>query len=296
MHEALKMNEVHEPESAATVARPWLFYTIAYDPPGITGARQLAKMLAGSVVRNFWPGEVLVLVNAPYPIFQVPRAGLREEYIETPEMSAAELAALAQAAKAEAGTIFKGTDYEWVMFADADCLCLRGLEHLLRERPEADILYQPVPGRGAWEVEYAAYLTEEETGPRELGTKGLPASRCGITAGVWAVRGDIYTAVMQEWGRIQLTDPLRPGGRREQGAWNKLIRDAAQHGWRAKAFEPREIAHPLVESGGWKLYRDAALLHATGGTEAERQEFLFGHYLQRYFYDPALTLLNVLET
>ena len=182
------------------------------------------------------------------------------------------------------------------MFADADCVCLRGLEHLLREKPDADILYLPVPGRGAWEAEYSAYLSQEETGAPEPGARGLPPSRCGITSGVWAVRGELYAAVMEEWARIQSTEPLPGGTRREQGAWNRLIRDAAQHGWRAQRFEAREIEHPLLDNGGWKLYRDAALLHATGGTEAERHEFLFGLYMQRYYYDPALTLLNVLET
>jgi hypothetical protein len=92
---------------------------------------------------------------------------------------------------------------------------------------------------------------------------------------------------------------LRHHGRRVGGAraaWNLLIRRAADHGWRARPFEPGEIAHPLLEAVPWQHYRDAALLHATGGALPERVEFLFGHYMQRYFYDPALTLLNVLET
>jgi hypothetical protein len=296
VHGARKMNEVSAIQGSGAEARPWLFYTIAFDPPGITGARQLAKMLAGSVIRNFWPGDMVVLVNAPHPLFMVPRGGLREEWIETPELRGPKLAEVAQQWKAEAPSVLDGAAYEWVMFADADCLCLRGLEHLLRERVDADILYQPVPGRGAWEADYAAYLSQEETGAPEPGAKGLPPARCGITSGVWAVRGEIYAAVMEEWARIQSSEPVHSGARREQGAWNRLIRDAAQHGWRAQRFEAREIEHPLVENGGWKLYRDAALLHATGGTEAERVEFLFGHYVQRYFYDPALTLLNVLET
>jgi hypothetical protein len=276
------------------VQRPWLFYTVAFDPPGMTGARQLAKMLAGSVLRSAWPGEMAVLVNAPIPLFMVPRAGLFEHYIETPPLDGVPLREASEHARMEARGVLDAASCEWVMFADSDCLCVRNLEHLLREREDADILYQPLPGRGVWQPEYGAYLPEEKEDAAPA--KVLPSARCGITAGVWAVRGEIYAAVMEEWSRILAVPPPRFCPRMAQAAWNLLIRRAADHGWRARPFEPGEIAHPLLEAVPWQHYRDAALLHATGGALPERVEFLFGHYMQRYFYDPALTLLNVLET
>jgi hypothetical protein len=281
---------------ASHADRPSLLYTIAFDPPGVTSARLLARMLTGSAVRSYWPGEVVALVNAPLPLFMVPRAGLREELVETPDLDGPALQALAERWKAAAHPLLDGAAFEWVMFADADCVCLRGLEHLLREQQEADILYQTVPGRGVWEPEYGAFLTTEITGSPEREAKALPAARRGITSGVWAVRGEVYHAVMQEWLRLQTDElPLRDTARPAQAAWNRLVREAAQHGWRARPFESGEVAHPLMDDSGWRLYKDAALLHAAGGSDKEKREFLFGQYVQRYFYDPGLALLNIMD-
>lgn len=69
------------------VKKPNLVYTIAIDPPGSGGTRQMAKMLAASLVRTYFDGDVLVFRNSAQPLFLTPRQGVEEVYIELPEVA-----------------------------------------------------------------------------------------------------------------------------------------------------------------------------------------------------------------
>jgi hypothetical protein len=205
-----------------------------------------------------------------------------------------ELAGFAKAWKSHAGEVFDARDYQWVVFLDADCLCLRNIDHLLAER-ECDILYQPETGRNAREDAFNGYLTDGELGGNAPGTAGGPPPLKGISSGAWAVRGESFRQVMETWRQIQEEEPLRDTPAREQSAWNRLILDASQHGWRAEPFEAREVQFPLRGDKDWRLYKDAAIVHCTGGTVKEKIELMFGLYMQRFFHDPACTLLNMFE-
>ncbi len=309
-----------------------LLYTVAFDPAGAGGMRQMVKMLAGSVARTYFTGDMVLVRNSAQPVFLVQRAGIEEYFVETPTMENPALADYAMAFKAEARHHLPAPEnYEWVVFLDADCLCLRNIDHLLQEREGVDILYQPEPGRSRGEEVFSGYLTAGEMGGNaegradsgrpakptlkgermqergrtsniehrtsnvELERQHVPPRDWGVNSGTWAVRGTHYKEVMEEWERIQKSEPVRPTMWREQSAWNRLILDAAQHGWRAEAFEAHEIQFPLHLDRDWQLYKDAAIVHCTGGTNLEKIEFMFGLYLQRFFYDPACTLLNVVE-
>ncbi len=315
-----------------------LLYTVAFDMPGEVKHRQMVKMLAGSVARTYFTGDMVVVRNSPQPVFLVQRAGIEEYFVEAPALEHQALADYAIAFKAEARHHLPAVEnYAWVVFVDADCLCLRNIDHLLQEREEVDILYQPERGRSRGEEVFNGYLTTGEVGekseggrlkderrqgeqtpniepttgrqasqsstPSQHGAPGtgrralslVPPREWGVNSGTWAVRGHCYRAVMEEWARIQETEPVRPTKWREQSAWNRLILDAGQHGWRAEAFEPHEIQFPLHLDRDWKLYKDAAIVHCTGGTNLEKIEFMFGLYMQRFFYDPSCTLLNVVE-
>ena len=326
-----------------------LLYTVAFDSPGAGGMRQMVKMLAGSVARTYFTGDMVIMRNSPPPVFLVQRAGIGEDCVEIPELEEAALEDFARAWKTEARHRLPAAEnYEWVVFLDADCLCLRNIDHLLTEREGVDILYQPEPWRSRAAPEFNGYVSEAEMGEKDEGRadsgrpakptlKGerrheegkatlsrpegdrraeakaraniqhptsnveagdrnhVPPREWGVNSGTWAVRGHCYQAVMEEWERIQKSEPVRPTKWREQSAWNRLILGAAQHGWRAEAFEPHEIQFPLHLDPDWKLYKDAAIVHCVGGTNLEKIEFMFGLYMQKFFYDPACTLLNVVE-
>lgn len=378
------------------LTKPNLIYTIAIDPPGYGGTRQLAKMLAASLVRTYFSGEVVVFRNSEQPLFLTPRQGLEEIYIEIPEMKAIvsngpdgadaigrpwlegtdalyqssvehergqrapaavrewgkeeadALARVAMSWKYRARHYIDAKRYGWVMFVDADCLALRNLDHLLPplhwgekgarleddvrqtvnqpyrgefsapiiglcESGDADILYQPECGRSATEDVFSAYLSDS-VGQNMASRKGY-----GINSGTWAVRGEYYQEVMVAWEKIERSPPRIMTQWTEQGAWNRLIFEISRKGntinnsenvhgennlsykrgtipsMRTRPFETAEVQFPLHLDKDWKRYRDAALLHAVGGTTNEKIEFLFGMYMQRFYGDPATTLVNILE-
>jgi hypothetical protein len=204
-----------------------------------------------------------------------------------PALDEATAAEFARAGKVQTEPAFHSEEFEWILFLAADCLCLRSIDHLVAGR-DCDLLYQPHTGRAATEAEFGGYLTPADESRR-------PPPRWGISSEVWAVRGNRYRAVMETWARIQAEAPLRETPRRDESAWTRLVLDAAQYGWRAEPFEAHEVQFPLGHDGDWKLYRDAAIIHAAGVPDAERLEFLFGIFMQRFFFDPAGTLLHLVE-
>ena len=61
-----------------------LAYTIAFDPPGSPGHRMMAKMLASSLLRTYFGGDILIFRNSPDPLFRVERKWLEEIYQRCP--------------------------------------------------------------------------------------------------------------------------------------------------------------------------------------------------------------------
>ena len=266
-----------------------LLYTVAFDAPETGGMRQMVKMLGGSVVRTGFSGDMVIFRNGLHPVFLVGRQGIGEEYVETPLMDPRNLGEYSKAWKARAAEAFDSECYGWVVFLDADCLCLRNIDHLLTDQ-DCDILYQPETGRAMKEGAFNGYLKAGE-----MEQRGDSGSRRGINSGTWAVRGTCFRQVMEKWMLIQAEEPVRETASREQSAWNRLILDAARYGWRAQPFEAHEVQFPLGFDKDWKLYKDAAIIHCTGGTVPEKIQFMFGLYMQRFFHDASSTLLNVVE-
>jgi hypothetical protein len=69
-----------------------LVYTIAFDAPNSESYRFLGKMLASSLLRTFFTGDIMVFRNSPAPLFLVERKGLEEVYLETPPLHGQERA------------------------------------------------------------------------------------------------------------------------------------------------------------------------------------------------------------
>jgi hypothetical protein len=169
----------------------------------------------------------------------------------------------------KAHTLFDAAGHDVVLYADADCVTLRGIEHLVEG--------------GAWDIRYLPALAAAE------GRAAHP-----VSSAVWAVRGGICAAVMQEWDRRMAGFADHAA---DHAAWSSLIADCRSGvlPWRAQAFEPHEIVCPLVQPLVWPRTREAALLHCTGLPTGERINFMFAMYMQKYFSDPRGTLLNLLE-
>lgn len=281
-----------ELKATAPIVLPNLAYSIAFDPPGHGGMRQMVKMLAASMSRTYFGGDLVVFRNSPQPIFLVQRQGIEEVYIETPGLFGQELANLAMAWKAKARDYLPPLDrYGKVLFVDADSVCLRNVDHLL-DGDSWDIRYQTEPGRTNRDGVFNGYFTGTEHG-----TAGA-ALRDGVNSGTWAVRAECYTEVMLEWERIMARKMTAESIWREQGAWNRLVLDQVAKNdpkWRAEKFESHEVQFPLHLDKDWKRYKDAAILHCMGGSTREKLEFMYGAFMQKFFFDETMTFLNILE-
>jgi hypothetical protein len=258
---------------------PVLIYTIALDAEGQTTQRSMAKILASSLLRSYFTGDILILHNGTAPLFRVERRGVEERMLTLPPGT--DLMAAGCALKYRARSwIPEG--YEWVCFLDCDMIALRNIDHLFDPGAPADILWQPEPSRMRT-GSYSAYFTDAE----------LPHLWPeGANAGSWAVRGVHYRAVMEEWERINHRPPERPHQSHDQPAWNRLLYDTPL---RRRRFEKEEIMFPLLFQHSYRNYREAALLHPNGCQAAVKLEFLMGQFLGRYFGEPAELILGMVE-
>jgi hypothetical protein len=297
-----------------------LAYTIAFDPPGSPGHRTMAKMLASSLLRTYFGGDIIIFRNSPEPLFRIERKGLDEIYIDTPQLGGLEGAQDAWCWKYRVKEYIDAKKYDKILFLDADCLALRNVDHLLEG--EWDIAYQTERGLNIGLPQFSAFLTDNE----RTGLK-----RDGVNSGHLAIRGSIYHDVMTEWQRID-TGPVRKGsGCLDQGSWNRLILDEetawrrtygygskdgkattsdrdiamctrnavhdAKHNrpWKTVHFERGEIQFPMHLDPKVADYRDAALVHCLGGNTRHKLQFMFGLYMSAFFYDDTAVMLNLLE-
>ena len=264
--------------------------TLALDLPETLDQRLMAKMLAGSLLRNYFAGTVIVVRNTPEPVFRLLREGLEEVYAPAELLPVSQVAGAAErkagtfgrheiawqrrraaAWKVKAHTLFDAERHDIVLYADADCVTLRGIEHLVEE--------------GAWDIRYLPAVAPD---------RGVAVAHA-VSSAVWAVRGGICTEVMREWERRMAEHAGEAAP--DHAAWSSLIVDCRSGvlPWRALPFEPHEIVCPLIQPLIWPRTREAALLHCTGLPTGERINFMFAMYMQKYFSDPRGTLLNLLE-
>ena len=109
-----------------------LIYTIAFDPPNSEGYRFLGKMLASSLVRTFFNGDIVVFRNSVAPLFMVERKGLEEVYIETEQLTGRERMEEAWCWKYRVAELIENPEqYDKILFLDCDSLALRNVDHLL---------------------------------------------------------------------------------------------------------------------------------------------------------------------
>jgi hypothetical protein len=275
--------------------KPHLAYTVAIDPPGQTGCRLMAKMLAASLSRTQFFGNVMIFHNSSAPIFFLERKGVEEINIEpeTPE-DRLELAEEAWKWKYRVRKFIDAERYDKILFLDADCLALRNLDHLLDG--EWDIAFQRERGLNIQMAQFQCFLTNEER-------RGLKID--GVNSGTLAVRGSIFQEVMAEWERIDESEPPQPRFCSDQASWNRLLLDhcsgvgslTGSRGkrWKAQPFEEGEIMFPMHLHKDFREHRNAAILHFLGGSNLEKMQHMFALYMATFFHDPAGTLLNVTD-
>ena len=94
-----------------------LVYTLALDhPPGALGHFTMAKFLVLSLLRTHFDGDIVVFKNSDVPLFMVPRAGVREVFIQTPDPESELYWDYAQSFKFRVRHHLEVADYDKVLF------------------------------------------------------------------------------------------------------------------------------------------------------------------------------------
>lgn len=258
-----------------------LVYTIAFDPPGCSGHRALAKMLASSLLKTFFDGDIIIFRNSEAPLFLVERKGLEEVYIETPELRGVEGAEYSWCWKYRVAEMIDAGKYDKVLFLDCDCLALRNIDHLLQG--DWDIAYKPEPGLRITRTQFHCFLTEEE----------MKTLWCdGVNSGTLAVRGSKFHEVMRTWEQIDISETNRPRSCSDQASWNRLLLDTQL---KIQPFPSGEVQFPMYLDPLFPSYSKAALTHNFGGNMLEKVHFTFGLYMQAFYCDPGVLFLQFLE-
>ncbi|MBB5353722.1 hypothetical protein HNR46_003983 [Haloferula luteola] len=99
--------------------------------------RSCGKTWISSLLRHQWEGKIAVYRNFPQLLFPVSRTDLFEKDLPLlldSERAAQQPVAWKQIARNHqltgAAELYRDLDYNWVVFADADCVALRNLDHL----------------------------------------------------------------------------------------------------------------------------------------------------------------------
>lgn len=262
-----------------------LVYTVALDTAGTTAHRNMAKMLASSLLRTRFSGDIIVFHNSAHRIFGIAREGVREVRIDLPEGCESDFDVLKHACFARylAGRQIEVAQYEKIMFLDVDSVALRNIDPLFAG--DEDLAVYPEPGTQISQPWYGCYLTDEQL---------AGGSREGLNSGSWIIRAAHFRDFVEQCLAIGERPRLRDG-LPEQGAFNRAVLD-----WQGttRAMGLHEVALPMVTPGAaaFGTYRSAAIVHAAGGQSVEEKlQFLFGVFSVAFLFDPQLALLNILE-
>lgn len=242
----------------------------------------MAKMLVLSLLRTRFPGDILVFKNSKEPLFAVPRAGVREIYIEPGGPKGNEFWDFAQAWKFLVREHIETAGYDKVLFLDCDCLVLRNLAPMLRG--DWEIAAYAEPGSKAGSRWFGCFINEDDVGR---------GSQQGVNGGVLAVRADRFHEVAAEWERINFGPSPRPKFFADQAALTRLIIDTPL---RKHIYSRLEIGTPYSYSMHPDEYFKSYLVHLAGAGEVrDKLRFMLGLYVNTFFFDQHVTLLHLLD-
>jgi hypothetical protein len=261
-----------------------LAYTLALDhPPGAVGHRTMAKFLVLSLLRTRFNGDIVVFRNSPTPLFMVARAGVREVRIETGEPGEQKFWDYAQSWKFRVRHHLDVTGYDKVFFLDADCLALRSLGPLLEG--DWDLGVYPEPGSLAATRFYNCFIPEEEA---------FKLKQEGINGGTVAVRASRYYEVMESWEQIHFGPCARPRYFADQAALTRLVIDTRL---KKRLFTRPDVTTPFAFDPRAEVYFGSRLVHLAGTVHFDvKLRFMFGLYLNTFFFDRQATLMQIMDS
>ena len=260
-----------------------LAYTVAFHPDGSAGCRTMAKLLASSLLRTDFDGDIVIFRNTEDPVFRIPKQGVREVFIPSNYSSGRALAHEAWCWKYLVRHHFPVDvrKYDKVVFLDADSLALRNIDHLLDTGH--DLLYAPERGLSITKPQFSCFFTDEQT---------QRLSGWGVNSGTIAVSSSKYHEVMERWEEIDRSEPPRPRHCSDQGSWNYLLKNS---GYSKRSFERGELMFPMYIDTRYGTYSNAALVHCLGGTSIEKIKFMFGLFASTFYCDPTGFVIDLID-
>ncbi len=242
-----------------------LCYTVALDRPDEDFHRKMARLLVLSLLRTNWHGKIVVFRNGPLPALPEGHAAVEEIRLEaSPEAIWHRTVSWKYRVRDQLDLTGVGK----VLFLDCDCIALREINYLVAGA--WDLYTAPEP-LSVVDFAFNGYLRDEEMA--SLGD--LP----GLNSGAMGIRSEHYRDVMAEWERLDAIEPLRTPRHRNQHSWNRLVLDTSL---RRRDFLPADVQYPLVHHTPYWNTRRAALVHAAGGSPADKLALLFGLWMDAF--------------
>lgn len=263
-----------------------LIYTIAVDDEGCYVYRNLAKLLASSVVRSGFSGEMVIFHNARQPIFPLGRSSVREERIDVSQ--SASHAGQMTISKIEARWSLKHQvssilhrDYDWqrLLFLDADCLVTGPLSSLVEGEWELAVYREP--GQTVNSDQFNCFLTDDEM-------NNLTSE--GINSGAFCVDRSVSEAFFRAWASAERLPPQRRRTCSDQASLNRVVLDHDFQLHEFSAFVSMPFHTDTTKRFG------TVVTHWVGGSEMRKLQASFGLFMETYFFDPSVTLFNLLES
>ena len=259
-----------------------LAYTIAFDRPGSTVYRAMAKLLLSSLLRTGFGGDIIVFHNGEAPMFLTGRADVSEIYADPLDIDRS---------LSEAGCRFKyaaaahidASRYDHILYLDCDCLALDNVDELIADT-DYSLGYVPEPGMNLAHDGFQGHFDDAEL--RTLG------DREGSNAGVWYCRATDYPAMCAEVLRLYGVAPVKPPrfwG--DQAQWNRMLVDGR---FPARKLTERDVAMPTLYQVDFRVWGKAKLLHFAG--EGERLPLMFGVFCYPFYGGAAPLLIDFLES
>ena len=252
-----------------------LCYTVALDDAGKSSHRQQARLMAVSLLKTGFPGDIKIIHNGDTELFPHGRRGVEEIRVDLPGTAHERYGA-----KYVARRFLNAKDYDWVLFLDCDCMAMGSLLHWFA---------------GPWDIRFVA----ERGMPINLGQfnaclkpgemTGLKQD--GVNSGTFIVRAIHYQKLMQQWERIDRREPLRSKGAWDQPAWNRLLLDTKcsttplPDGQVGLYFQNRNLTAQMRN----------CMVHFAGVDTEERLMLMQMAYVGRFHSGTNTPLMEVLE-
>ncbi len=264
-----------------------IVYTIACDDEGKFLYRNLAKLLVSSIIRSGFGGTVVVFHNAKHPLFSLGRPNVCEEYIDfnSPQKNGG----LDDEAERERRWSLKHQvasilheEYEWqkLLFIDSDCIVTGSLDCFFLG--DWQLAIHREYGQLVSSLQFNYFLSDHEI---------ENATDFGVNSGVFCVDRSISSEFFLDWAKAEKLRSTRHRCCLDQAALNRVVLDAK--------FSLHDcsdlVSMPFHVNNALPAVRRSVITHWVGATGYRKLKASFGLFMETYYYDPSLTLFNLLE-